>query len=145
MKWQSYILGYIISQCSRFSVVDDKAMLRYIRNRTAAPYFSNLVWFIGNHILDLDMCVRNDAEWVPLQCNTTALISVIDQTSWNVTKMLFINLYVLHALGILQMWNQIILYWIFECIGEGFTRLGWCYYFIIYLYLNNNVWKKLTI
>lgn len=42
--------------------VDDKAMLRYIRDRTAAPYFSNLVWFIGNHILDLDCCVRNDAD-----------------------------------------------------------------------------------
>jgi hypothetical protein len=23
-----------------------------------------LVWFIGNHILELDTCVRNDAEWV---------------------------------------------------------------------------------
>ncbi|XP_062581005.1 protein CLEC16A-like isoform X2 [Saccostrea cucullata] len=42
--------------------VEDKTMLKYIRNRTAAPYFSNLVWFIGNHILDLDMCVRNDAD-----------------------------------------------------------------------------------
>ena len=44
--------------------VDDKAMLRYIRDRTAAPYFSNLVWFIGNHILDVDLCVRHDMEWV---------------------------------------------------------------------------------
>ncbi|KAK3607429.1 hypothetical protein CHS0354_035123 [Potamilus streckersoni] len=42
--------------------VEDKAMLRYIRDHTAAPYFSNLVWFIGNHILDLDTCVRNDAD-----------------------------------------------------------------------------------
>ncbi|XP_071105280.1 protein CLEC16A-like [Haliotis cracherodii] len=42
--------------------VDDKAMLRYIRDRTAAPYFSNLVWFIGQHILDLDLCVRNDSD-----------------------------------------------------------------------------------
>ena len=42
--------------------VKDMAMLRYIRDRTAAPYFSNLVWFIGSHILDLDICVRNDAE-----------------------------------------------------------------------------------
>ncbi|XP_061181779.1 protein CLEC16A-like isoform X2 [Saccostrea echinata] len=42
--------------------VEDKTMLKYIRNRTAAPYFSNLVWFIGNHILDLDLCVRNDAD-----------------------------------------------------------------------------------
>ncbi|KAK7111440.1 protein CLEC16A-like isoform X2 [Littorina saxatilis] len=42
--------------------VDDKAMLRYIRDRTAAPYFSNLVWFIGNHILDLELCVRHDMD-----------------------------------------------------------------------------------
>lgn len=37
--------------------VDDKAMLKFIRDRTAAPYFSNLVWFIGNHVLELDACV----------------------------------------------------------------------------------------
>lgn len=42
--------------------VQDAAMLRYIRDRTAAPYFSNLVWFVGNHILDLDICVRNDTD-----------------------------------------------------------------------------------
>ncbi|XP_070580658.1 protein CLEC16A-like isoform X2 [Ptychodera flava] len=42
--------------------VNDKAMLMYIRNRTAAPYFSNLVWFIGNHVLELDSCVRNDTD-----------------------------------------------------------------------------------
>lgn len=42
--------------------VDDKSMLRFIRDRTAAPYFSNLVWFIGNHVLELDACVRNDAD-----------------------------------------------------------------------------------
>lgn len=30
--------------------------------RTAAPYFSNLVWFIGKHILELDNCVRTDIE-----------------------------------------------------------------------------------
>ncbi|RZF48880.1 hypothetical protein LSTR_LSTR003260 [Laodelphax striatellus] len=42
--------------------VEDKSMLTFIRNRTAAPYFSNLVWFIGNHVLELDACVRNDAD-----------------------------------------------------------------------------------
>jgi hypothetical protein len=42
--------------------VDDKSMIQFIRAKTAAPYFSNLVWFIGNHILELDACVRNDAE-----------------------------------------------------------------------------------
>ena len=38
-------------------------MLRYIRDKTAAPYFSNLVWFIGNNVLDLDVCVRHDIEY----------------------------------------------------------------------------------
>ncbi|KAG8039177.1 hypothetical protein G9C98_003484 [Cotesia typhae] len=42
--------------------VEDASMLAFIRDRTAAPYFSNLVWFIGNHIIELDTCVRNDAE-----------------------------------------------------------------------------------
>uniref|UniRef100_A0A4V0Y8H9 Uncharacterized protein n=1 Tax=Rhodnius prolixus TaxID=13249 RepID=A0A4V0Y8H9_RHOPR len=42
--------------------VQDHSMLKFIRNKTAAPYFSNLVWFIGNHVLELDICVRNDAD-----------------------------------------------------------------------------------
>lgn len=42
--------------------VQNPNMLQFIRDKTAAPYFSNLVWFIGKHILDLDSCVRNDTE-----------------------------------------------------------------------------------
>lgn len=42
--------------------VEDASMLAFIRDRTAAPYFSNLVYFIGDHIIELDTCVRNDAE-----------------------------------------------------------------------------------
>ncbi|XP_064087080.1 protein CLEC16A homolog isoform X4 [Macrobrachium nipponense] len=42
--------------------VDDQSMLQFICDRTAAPYFSNLVWFIGNHILEVDNCVRGDVD-----------------------------------------------------------------------------------
>ncbi|KAL3272543.1 hypothetical protein HHI36_014016 [Cryptolaemus montrouzieri] len=42
--------------------VEDTSMLAFIRDRTAAPYFSNIVWFIGKHIQELDNCVRNDAD-----------------------------------------------------------------------------------
>ncbi|KAH8353873.1 hypothetical protein KR084_009923 [Drosophila pseudotakahashii] len=61
--------------------VQNSSMLRFIRDkydinctlmgtlfnqkfflRTAAPYFSNLVWFIGKHILELDTCVRTDID-----------------------------------------------------------------------------------
>jgi protein CLEC16A len=42
--------------------VEDEAMVQFVTDKTAAPYFSNLVWFIGNHILEIDNCVRNDAD-----------------------------------------------------------------------------------
>lgn len=45
--------------------VDDKSMLEFIRDKTAAPYFSNLVWFIGNHVVEIDQAIkkcRNDDE-----------------------------------------------------------------------------------
>ncbi|XP_065579225.1 protein CLEC16A-like isoform X3 [Artemia franciscana] len=42
--------------------VGDMNMLRFIRDKTAAPYFSNLVWFIGNHIMELNNCVRSDSD-----------------------------------------------------------------------------------
>ncbi|XP_018335183.1 protein CLEC16A homolog isoform X2 [Agrilus planipennis] len=42
--------------------VEDSSMLTFIRDRTAAPYFSNIVWFIGKHVQELDNCVRNDAD-----------------------------------------------------------------------------------
>ncbi|KAF0312325.1 Protein CLEC16A [Amphibalanus amphitrite] len=41
--------------------VEEKSMLQFIRDMTAVPYFSNLVWFIGNHVLELDRCVRSDS------------------------------------------------------------------------------------
>jgi len=41
--------------------VGSPTMLEYICNKTAAPYFSNLVWFIGNHIIELDECLLSQA------------------------------------------------------------------------------------
>lgn len=34
-------------------------MLKFITDRTAVPYFSNLVWFIGNHVLEIDSCLSS--------------------------------------------------------------------------------------
>lgn len=34
--------------------VRERAMLRFIRDHTAAPYFSNLAWFIGSHVIDIE-------------------------------------------------------------------------------------------
>ncbi|KAJ4932680.1 hypothetical protein JOQ06_011095 [Pogonophryne albipinna] len=42
--------------------VDNQHMLHYIRDKTAVPYFSNLVWFIGSHVIELDKCVKTDEE-----------------------------------------------------------------------------------
>uniref|UniRef100_A0A3Q2Q9A0 C-type lectin domain containing 16A n=1 Tax=Fundulus heteroclitus TaxID=8078 RepID=A0A3Q2Q9A0_FUNHE len=46
---------YLLSQ-----LVDNQHMLHYIRDKTAVPYFSNLVWFIGSHVIELDKCVQTD-------------------------------------------------------------------------------------
>ncbi|CAG7730743.1 unnamed protein product [Allacma fusca] len=46
--------------------VDDKSMLKFIRDKTAAPYFTNLVWFIGNHVLELDVCIRGNSQYEAL-------------------------------------------------------------------------------
>lgn len=43
-------------------LVDNQHMLHYIRDKTAVPYFSNLVWFIGSHVIELDKCVQTDEE-----------------------------------------------------------------------------------
>ncbi|KAF7495280.1 Protein CLEC16A [Sarcoptes scabiei] len=39
--------------------VPNRAKLEFIRDRTAAPYFSNLTWFIGSHITLLDETLRS--------------------------------------------------------------------------------------
>lgn len=38
--------------------VEEKSMLRFITDKTAVPYFSNLVWFIGNHVIEIDTCLH---------------------------------------------------------------------------------------
>ena len=60
----SFLLIWILTNVTQCFIpkVGDEVMLSFIRDRTAAPYFSNLVWFIGNHIVELDNCVRADAE-----------------------------------------------------------------------------------
>lgn len=39
-------------------------MLRFIRDKTGAPYFSNLTWFIAQHVRYIDQCVRSDVKLV---------------------------------------------------------------------------------
>ncbi|XP_028967494.1 protein CLEC16A [Galendromus occidentalis] len=39
--------------------VNDVAMQKFICDKTAVPYFSNLVWFIGKNVLELDACAAN--------------------------------------------------------------------------------------
>jgi len=43
-------------------LVSDPAMHRFILDRTATEYFSNLVWCIRNHVLQFDELIRNNRE-----------------------------------------------------------------------------------
>ena len=47
---------------SPLTPVDNQDVMHYIRDKTAVPYFSNLVWFIGSHVIELDKCVQTDEE-----------------------------------------------------------------------------------
>lgn len=59
--YPSFLL--VLYKCSSVHLaVQDNAMLTYIRNKTAVPYFSNLVWFIGNNVLNLNTAVKHDVE-----------------------------------------------------------------------------------
>ena len=37
-------------------------MQKFVKEKTASFYFSNLVWLIRNQLLDLDICVKNTVE-----------------------------------------------------------------------------------
>jgi len=50
-------------------------MLKFIRDKTAAPYFSNLVWFIGNHVLELDTCIRESADSLQFHAKLADLVA----------------------------------------------------------------------
>ena len=39
-------------------------MLSFIVNKTADAYFCNLIWYIGNHAIELETCSVEEAEYV---------------------------------------------------------------------------------
>ena len=53
----NYLICFVI-----FGLVGHEGMLNFICDKTADPYFSNLVWFIGKHAIELHDCVINDSE-----------------------------------------------------------------------------------
>jgi protein CLEC16A len=56
-------ISYSIEKLIDFLVVvSDSAMHRFILDRTATEYFSNLVWFIRTHIIGFDNLIRNNRE-----------------------------------------------------------------------------------
>ena len=42
--------------------VREPSMLKFIRDCTAVPYFSNLAWFIGSHVLDIEKLLTSYIE-----------------------------------------------------------------------------------
>ena len=62
--WLLYMCAVIVQSFCVILVVtvDDSQMLQYVCNKTAAPFFSNLVWFIGNHVIEMDECLLSQAQ-----------------------------------------------------------------------------------
>lgn len=62
MDYTELVLCKFIFVVSFSTAVGDKNMLSFIRDKTADPYFWNLVWFIGNHAIELDNCVLKESQ-----------------------------------------------------------------------------------
>ena len=45
-----------------YFLVNNVSMLRFICDKTAALYFWNLVWFIAEHVREVDKCVWTNKE-----------------------------------------------------------------------------------
>ncbi|XP_050541117.1 protein CLEC16A homolog isoform X7 [Daktulosphaira vitifoliae] len=54
----SMVRTYVRTLTLNVYKVEDESMLRFIRDKTCAPYFGNLVWFMGKHVLELDASAR---------------------------------------------------------------------------------------
>ncbi len=39
-----------------------QSLQKFVKDKTATCYFANLVWLVRNHVLDLDVCVKNTTE-----------------------------------------------------------------------------------
>ena len=56
-------------------------MLNFIVNKTADAYFCNLIWYIGNHAVELEKCSVEEAEYVEIlkiPCKRTGKIQQTD-------------------------------------------------------------------
>jgi protein CLEC16A len=51
------------------------SMQRFIKDKIAVHFFSNIVWLIRNHVLDLDSCVKNTVDYT----KRSRLIGLIDE------------------------------------------------------------------
>jgi len=55
--------------------VQVQSMQTFVREKTAAHYFSNLIWLIRNQLLDLDITVKNTVD----HTHRSRLIDLIDE------------------------------------------------------------------
>lgn len=39
--------------------VEEKSMLKFITDQTAVPYFTNLIRFLGDHVINIEKCLKN--------------------------------------------------------------------------------------
>ncbi|XP_065203185.1 protein CLEC16A homolog isoform X2 [Planococcus citri] len=91
--------------------VDDKSMLKFIRDRTAAPYFSNLVWFIGKHIMELDSSVHTDINQFVGQNRLSDLVAEHLDHLHYLNDILCLNIEDLNIVLIEHLLNKLLIPW----------------------------------
>lgn len=69
-------------------------MQNFVKEKTSAFYFSNLVWLIRNHLLDLDITVRNTVD----HTKRSRLTDLIDEHVDHLNYMQ--DVYILNNMGL---------------------------------------------
>ena len=63
-------------------------MLSFIVNKTADAYFCNLIWYIGNHAIELETCSVEEAEYVKFTLPVANIVDILsdNNNSYNFIK-----------------------------------------------------------
>ncbi|UJR15268.1 hypothetical protein I4U23_002222 [Adineta vaga] len=104
--------------------VPDPAMHRFILDCTATEYFSNLVWFVRNHVLDFDHLVRNNREINNRGQLTSSLEEYLDHIHY-IQDIFLLNVHSLNNVLKEQLMNRLLIpVYVFSLIKrDKFSRV----------------------
>lgn len=79
---ESFVRIYVRQITLNIYKVPSKQMIYFIETKTTVPYFSNLIWFIRNHVLDLDSALSGSSNDINRNNLTDSIDEFIDHLNY---------------------------------------------------------------